>query len=109
MRKVSPSPTPSSTPAKIPTATIKLEVNQGAATFGQDAGSGGDGQDASCGDDSSVDADLVELVNASVAAKGDGVKPFGCIQCQYAARDVWHLRRHIADVHLKRRNHRCKV
>jgi len=110
MRKA---PTPTKpTPAKIPPIKIKLEDGRAVTASsgdGQEGGSGDGPEVVSCGEDSSVDADLIELVNASVAARGDGVKPFGCIQCQYTARDVWHLRRHIADVHLKRRNHRCKV
>jgi len=100
MRKVS---------AERPAVPVKKLVPLGTVIKRDDATGGMFEKQGDSAENAIIDKDLVELVEAAVAARGDGHKPFACQQCLYSARDVWHLRRHIADVHLKRRNYRCKV
>jgi len=39
----------------------------------------------------------------------DPDRPFGCLRCSYATRDLWHLRRHVYDVHAARKQHNCRI
>jgi len=39
----------------------------------------------------------------------DRERPFGCLRCSYATRDLWHLRRHVYDVHAARKQHNCRI
>jgi len=39
----------------------------------------------------------------------DKDRPFGCLRCSYATRDLWHLRRHVFDVHKARKQHNCRI
>ena len=39
----------------------------------------------------------------------DRERPFGCLRCSYATRDLWHLRRHVFDVHAARKQHNCRI
>ena len=39
----------------------------------------------------------------------DPDRPFGCLRCRYATRDLWHLRRHVFDVHAARKQHNCRI
>ena len=39
----------------------------------------------------------------------DRDRPFGCLRCSYATRDLWHLRRHVFDVHAARKQHNCRI
>jgi len=39
----------------------------------------------------------------------DPDRPFGCLRCSYATRDLWHLRRHVFDVHAARKQHNCRI
>jgi len=39
----------------------------------------------------------------------DRDRPFGCLRCSYATRDLWHLRRHVFDVHAARKQHNCRM
>jgi len=39
----------------------------------------------------------------------DRDRPFGCLRCSYATRDLWHLRRHVYDVHAARKQHNCRI
>lgn len=34
---------------------------------------------------------------------------FVCLKCDYSCRDLWHLRRHVLDVHSSHKEHKCKV
>lgn len=59
-------------------------------------------------DELSVSEQLQEK-NRSFGSRGDGSKPYMCLKCDYASRDIWHLKRHISDVHLMRKDFKCKI
>lgn len=62
-------------------------------------------------DDDDDDLSMSELQEKSktFSSRGDGSKPYMCLKCDYASRDIWHLKRHISDVHLMRKDFKCKI
>lgn len=49
------------------------------------------------------------LLKTSPTCIREGEKKFECLQCGYSGRDIWHLKRHIADVHSKQKDFRCPL
>lgn len=50
-----------------------------------------------------------DIEGTDMELETDPDRPFGCLRCSYATRDLWHLRRHVFDVHAARKQHNCRV
>jgi len=50
-----------------------------------------------------------DIEGTDMELETDPDRPFGCLRCSYATRDLWHLRRHVYDVHAARKQHNCRV
>jgi len=73
---------------------------------------GGDGAKAQLppGDTKSrIRALFQDIEGTDMEMETDPDRPFGCLRCSYATRDLWHLRRHVFDVHAARKQHNCRV
>jgi len=50
-----------------------------------------------------------DIAGTDMEFETDRERPFGCLRCCYATRDLWHLRRHVYDVHAARKQHNCRI